>query len=215
MVGWFKEAGGFSCPQSLPKAVSSLHSATALQGRARPRGCLPKNRPTPCLPPAALFGKFHPMPQRDTPWPHAPTHLLGAAGAYFITAATYQKAHHFRGRPRLEVLHRGLLTVACEAGWQLEAWAVFSNHYHFVASSPETGADSLRPMLSRLHERTAKWINRLDATPGRKVWAQLARLPPDLREKLPRPPRLHPPQPHAPRPRPRRQPISLVLCRMV
>ena len=25
-------------------------------------------------------------------------------------------------------------------------------------------------MLSELHTETAKWINRLDATPGRKVW---------------------------------------------
>jgi putative transposase len=25
-------------------------------------------------------------------------------------------------------------------------------------------------MLARLHELTAKWVNRLDQTPGRKVW---------------------------------------------
>jgi len=49
---------------------------------------------------------------------------------------------------------------------------VFGNHYHFVAHSPETDADatSLGPMLGQLHEKTAKWINRLDAAPGRHVW---------------------------------------------
>ena len=25
-------------------------------------------------------------------------------------------------------------------------------------------------MLAKLHEKTAKWVNRLDETPGRKVW---------------------------------------------
>ena len=29
---------------------------------------------------------------------------------------------------------------------------------------------SLRRMLGLLHEKTAKWVNRLDAAPGRKVW---------------------------------------------
>ena len=70
------------------------------------------------------------------------------------------------------MLYRGLLTVAHDFGWQLEAWAVFSNHYHFVAHSPtnEDNALSLSRMLGLLHEKTAKWLNRLDYTPGRQVW---------------------------------------------
>ena len=49
---------------------------------------------------------------------------------------------------------------------------MFSNHYHFVGHSPpdEEGAASLGRMLGLLHEKTAKWANRLDAAPGRKVW---------------------------------------------
>jgi putative transposase len=31
-------------------------------------------------------------------------------------------------------------------------------------------ASSLRVLLSLLHEKTAKWANRLDRAPGRKVW---------------------------------------------
>jgi putative transposase len=110
------------------------------------------------------------MIPRETAWPHAPTHRLSEAGTYFVTAATYRKEHFFRGRGRIEVLHRGLLSVAHEFGWQLEAWAVFSNHYHFVAHSPVEGAESLRAMLRLLHEKTAKWLDRLDSAPGRKVW---------------------------------------------
>ena len=107
-----------------------------------------------------------------TPWPHAPLHQLSVTGTYFVTSGTYRKIHHFQQTDRLEVLHRGLLKVSCDFGWQLEAWAIFSNHYHFIAHSPpnEECAASLSRMLASLHEKTAKWINRRDGTPGRKVW---------------------------------------------
>jgi hypothetical protein len=82
-------------------------------------------------------------PQRIT-WPHAPLHQLSTRGTYIVTAGTYQKAHHFRERKRLNVLHRGLLSVAQVFDWRLEAWAVFSNHYHFVGHSPDGGADNLK-----------------------------------------------------------------------
>ena len=105
-------------------------------------------------------------------WPHAPMHQLGLAGTYFVTASTLHQTHHFRGKERLAVLHRGVLKVAAKFGWRLEAWAIFSNHYHFVTQSPELedGARSLSRMLGLLHEQTAKWVNRLDRTPGRQVW---------------------------------------------
>ena len=91
------------------------------------------------------------------PWPHAPTHQLAEGGTYFVTASTYLKEHHFRGRDRLSVLHRGLLKLVAESGWHLEAWAVFSNHYHFIAHSPPdaTDASSLLMMLTELHSKTA------------------------------------------------------------
>ncbi len=88
---------------------------------------------------------------------------------YIVTAASYQHEHFFRGAQRLAVLQRGLLKVARDFDWQLEAWAVFSNHYHFVGQSPKT-AENLSEMLQILHTKMAIWVNRLDATPGRKVW---------------------------------------------
>jgi putative transposase len=112
------------------------------------------------------------MSERRPPWPHAPLHQLSVRGTYFLTASTYLKAHHFRSAERLRVLHRGLLTVARRFDWQLEAWAVFSNHYHFVGHSPAMAPDAsnLSDMLSLLHAKTAGWINKLDQTPGRQVW---------------------------------------------
>jgi len=107
---------------------------------------------------------------RDPEWPHAPVHKLSEAGTYMVTCGTYNKLHHFRGAHRLGVLHRGLLAVAREFEWQLEAWAVFSNHYHFVGHSPADGADSLGEMLGKLHGKTAIWLNKVDRIAGRKVW---------------------------------------------
>ena len=112
------------------------------------------------------------MPLEKIPWPHAPEHRISVRGTYFVTASTYLRRHHFLGRTRLAVLNRGLLKVANQFGWQLEAWAVFSNHYHFVGHSPEKEetAENLSQMLGYLHERTAKWINRLDNAASRQVW---------------------------------------------
>jgi putative transposase len=112
------------------------------------------------------------MPEPKMPWPHAPLHALSERGTYFVTTSTYRKEHFLRGARRLRVLQRGLLTVATQFGWQLEAWAVFSNHYHFVAHSPPSAGDasSLGAMLSVLHAKTAGWINKLDGKSGRRVW---------------------------------------------
>ena len=89
-----------------------------------------------------------------------------------VTAGTYRKVQHFNTPKRLDVLQRGLLTVCQDSGWQLEAWAVFTNHYHFIAVSPrdQDDASSLTRTLGGLHSKTAAWLNRLDGTPGRKVW---------------------------------------------
>ena len=112
-------------------------------------------------------------PSSDSPsWPHAPTHLLSEAGTYIVTAATYGKLHYFRGAERLCALQNELLQGAADFDWHVEAWAVFSNHYHFVSHSPENAgtANSLSSWLSQVHERTAKWVNGLDGIEHRQVW---------------------------------------------
>lgn len=101
-------------------------------------------------------------------WPHAPAHHLADGGVYIVTAATYRHAPLFRGRER--ILHDSLLRLALEIGWRLEAWAVFANHYHFVAQSP-ADPSGLRSLVRRLHAGTATTINRHEAAGGRRVWA--------------------------------------------
>ena len=102
-------------------------------------------------------------------WPHAPLHRLEGKGTYIVTAGTLNRAHFFRDAQSLDLLERELLAKAEEYRWQLEAWAVFSNHYHFVAHALED-AETLKPYLIHLHADTARKLNRLDGTQRRQVW---------------------------------------------
>jgi putative transposase len=104
-------------------------------------------------------------------WPHSPPHHLEEQGAYMVTCGTYQKAHYLRTVERLTLVESSLFELAAEYGWQLRAWAVLSNHYHFVASSPED-PNNLSTMLSKLHTTTAIKLNKWDISPGRRVWYQ-------------------------------------------
>jgi putative transposase len=102
-------------------------------------------------------------------WPHAPLHRLSEHGTYIVTAATLDQQHYFRSGDRLDRVEVELLTLAKQMGWQLEAWAVFSNHYHFVAHAL-AGFQTLRELISELHRRTAGFANSLDGAAGRQVW---------------------------------------------
>ncbi len=104
-------------------------------------------------------------------WPHSPVHRLEARGAYIVTAGTYRKQPFFNSAERLRFLCETLLNLAARYEWKLEAWAVFPNHYHFVAASPEK-ATTLARFISHLHTATAKEVNRRDETSERKVWFQ-------------------------------------------
>ena len=117
------------------------------------------------------FKKRKDIPAHSTAWHHAPPHKLIERGIYMVTAGTLHKQHIFREPERLSLLQDHLLEYAAEFGWELQAWAVFPNHYHFVAASPEN-PETLRKFLGKLHMKTAQAVNELDGTPGRKVWHQ-------------------------------------------
>ncbi len=110
--------------------------------------------------------------EENTPWPHAPTHRLSRAGTYFVTVGTYNKQHILDTSQRLDVAQRGLFQMTERYGWQLQAWAVFSNHYHFVADSPPSveASETLPKMLQAFHSKLAVWLNKLDNKPERKVF---------------------------------------------
>lgn len=104
-------------------------------------------------------------------WPHSPPHQLKDEAVYMVTAGTYMKAHFFKTEERLQLLRDLLFLHAKSSGWQLHAWAIFSNHYHFIAKSPKD-ASNLTTWIAQLHQNTASKINEMDQTANRKVWYQ-------------------------------------------
>ena len=106
-------------------------------------------------------------PTKDRP--HAPLHRFNSDGIYMVTAATLYKQRFFTKPDHLDLLQDQLLSLAKRYQWQLEAWAVFVNHYHFVGRN-RTESESLDKFLKHLHASTAIEINRHDQTAGRQVW---------------------------------------------
>ena len=88
-----------------------------------------------------------------------------------VTAGTYRKAHWLSDPARLDYFLDLLFACAGEFGWELQAWAALSNHYHFMAT-PSGDPASLRKLLSKLHTLSAREFNLRNRTPGRKVWFQ-------------------------------------------
>jgi putative transposase len=105
-----------------------------------------------------------------TNWPHAPLHRFGDSGIYFVTAGTYFKQHFFRDPQALDTLQDSLFIQAERHKCDLQAWSLFSNHYHLVVNSDD--GRGVREMLTRLHVQTAIDQNRRDGASGRKVWYQ-------------------------------------------
>lgn len=105
-------------------------------------------------------------------WPHAPPHRLGAAGVYFVTARILDPSHLFNTPERLDIALDRLIGLAGQYRWTLEAWAVLSNHYHFVGHSPagEMSAVSLKAFRKHLHADITRELNRVDRSPGRRIW---------------------------------------------
>ena len=102
-------------------------------------------------------------------WPHAPIHRFDSFGIYMVTGATLYKNLLFRTPEKLTLLEDNLLSLAKKHFWQLEAWSVFANHYHFVGRRDEQ-TNSLSDFLQELHTVTAVKLNQFDNLEGRNVW---------------------------------------------
>jgi putative transposase len=103
-------------------------------------------------------------------WPHGPSHRVTERGTYIVTAATYGKQPLFGSKFRLNLLCETLMQLCHDRGWNLQAWAIFPNHYHFVAESAFPA--NLSKTIGRLHSLTARAVNERDHEIGRKVWFQ-------------------------------------------
>jgi len=86
-----------------------------------------------------------------------------------ITGATLYKQHFFVDPLRLDVLQRTVFDFAAEGGWRLRCWSFFSNHYHLIGEALVESL-SLSRLVQGIHSKSAREINRLDSTRGRRIW---------------------------------------------
>jgi putative transposase len=103
--------------------------------------------------------------------PHlnTPPHWFVSNAIYIVTGTTLHKTPLLDSNAKLANFCETLLERAHILGWSMQAWFVMSNHYHFIAQSPEN-ALSLKALIQGIHSINAKFINRIDGTAGRKVW---------------------------------------------
>ncbi len=128
------------------------------------------------VPPAPSSFSLRPVPSVDLStqavpkdWPHAPVHRLSENGIYIVTAGTLNKEHLFASPKQRTLLEGLLLSRSKQHQWQLEAWAIFSNHYHYVVRG-NPGSTNLREFIRHFHSETARELNALDQIEGRTVW---------------------------------------------
>ena len=105
-------------------------------------------------------------------WAHAPAHKFEVGGTYMLTAGTYRKAQILTTSAHLDYFTSLLQKRAAQFNFELQAWAVFSNHYHCVLQHCGAQLYDLQDMIKRLHGQSAIEFNRMDNKPGRKVWFQ-------------------------------------------
>jgi len=103
-------------------------------------------------------------------WEFHPPHIYANNACYFVTAST---AHHqklFDTLPKRTLLHNTLKTATEDYDIQLYAWVILVDHYHLLLKTGET--IPLYKFIKRLHGESAIQLNKIDRTPGRKVWYQ-------------------------------------------
>ncbi len=81
------------------------------------------------------------------------------------------KRHFFDTEAKLSRLQATMLELTDRYGLTIEAWAVFSNHYHVVLNCKKS-PPSIKEYIQHLHSVTAREVNGLDLAKGRKVWFQ-------------------------------------------
>jgi len=117
---------------------------------------LPASPNSFALKPPILKDLGRELPPQD--WPHAPVHRLSEHGIFFVTAGTLHKRPLFDTPAKRDLLERMVLSLARQRAWQLEAWAVLANHYHFVARGAPDSIP-MREFLRELHSRSAIELN--------------------------------------------------------
>jgi len=102
-------------------------------------------------------------------YPHNPPHYFVSNAMYMVTGAILHNQHLLIEDRRKEFFLQTLSDRTKLLGWDLQAWSVLNNHYHFLAQAPED-ATTLEKLIRQLHSITAIEFNRWDNASGRQIW---------------------------------------------
>ncbi|MCX5858606.1 MAG: transposase [Proteobacteria bacterium] len=102
-------------------------------------------------------------------YPHNPPHLFLANASYMVTAGAFQKEHYFQSPDIRKLICQILFDMSERFEWQLEAWAVLANHYHFIARAPKD-AGTLVGFIKALHSKTAIEMRKRSGITGKIIW---------------------------------------------
>ncbi len=100
---------------------------------------------------------------------HRPPHLFRPQSIYFVTGATLKKKPFLNTDTKKENLQIVLQQQAKRLDWDIQAWVIFDNHYHFVGKAPEEHK-SLKRLIRSVHSINAKYVNKQDGVSGRRIW---------------------------------------------
>jgi putative transposase len=101
---------------------------------------------------------------------HNPPHYFVPNAMYMVTGAIVHNQHLLSDDRKKEFVLQTLIERSRLHSWDLQAWAILNNHYHFIAKAPEEPG-TLPGLIRHIHSITAIEINKQDNTPGRQVWA--------------------------------------------
>jgi putative transposase len=102
-------------------------------------------------------------------YPNNPPHYFVPNAMYIVTGSLLYKKRLLTDDTRKSLVCNILFERAQHWGWELEAWAILENHYHFIARSLENPL-TLESLIRQLHSKTAVELNKLDKSSGRQVW---------------------------------------------
>ena len=99
-----------------------------------------------------------------------PPHVYEDNTCYFISASIVRR-QRLLDTDAKRVLVRDVLKRAIEQyGIRLYAWVILANHYHLLLKTSDVAP--IYKFIKRLHGDSAIRLNKLDSTPGRRVWYQ-------------------------------------------
>ena len=99
-----------------------------------------------------------------------PPHIYEYNACYFVTAGIVHGQGLLHTEAKRVVVRDVLRKAAEQYGLRLYAWVILANHYHLLLKTGD--ATPIYKFIKRLHGDSAIQLNKLDKTPGRRVWYQ-------------------------------------------